>query len=291
MNHLIFSRRDRRRQLSLCEDFKQVSKRTWDLLRNAKDFEFNIGEETITDINLLELKIRQPAAIITKQVSRYNESQLGADWIWAIVGRTGATFVLYVQAKKLFTRSNRYESLIDSTNPFHQVDNLIRNQFYYNILGIHMYPIYVFYNYFNNHPRKITCNCINVMDSNLAGCSYADAIQIRALIASGKDTLDDLYHIQYSLSCLVCCSNVSNLANPGVVNDLANSFFNRIINVDTVNNFMRQRNNPDFSATNLILERPPEIINQIIRGEQINDEIFADLNIGKIVILDERRLQ
>jgi hypothetical protein len=291
MNHLIFSKRKRKKILSLCDDFKEVSKRTWNLLKNAADSNMSIGEETITDVNLLELQIRQPAAILTRQVSRYNENLIGADWIWAIVGRTGRTFILYVQAKKLFLRSDRYESLIERANRFHQVDNLIANQFFYQVLGISMYPIYVFYNYFPDRGSKIQCNCMNLIDSNLAGCSYADAIQVRNLIAGGQDTMADLYPIQYSLSCLVCCSGAGTSTKTSGGNvDLATAFFNRIVNTDTLNEFMQERNVKDFSAQSLLMSEPPTIINQVIAGRDINEKVFEDLNISKIVVLDEREL-
>jgi hypothetical protein len=282
MNHLIFSKPDRRRVLSLCEDFKEVSNRTWVLLKNAFDYKFSIGEESITDINLLELQIRQPAALTTRKLSHHNENIIGADWLWAIVGRNGRTIVLYVQAKKYFPKSSRYESLIDSTNPFHQVDSLIANQFLYRILGIRMYPIYVFYNYFPGHENKIECNCGIKMDSGLAGCSYADALQIRSIISHGQNSYKDLYSIQYSLSCLVCC---------GSGTDLAINFFNQIISPDRLGTLLRQSNITDFNPENLLLAQPPEFVNQILANGEINEQQFSELNIGKIVVLDERRLE
>jgi hypothetical protein len=174
-------------------------------MKNAYNNDVSIGEETITDINLLEMQMRQPYAIATRKLSRRNENIIGADWLWAIVGRTGRTFVLYVQAKKFFPSSGRYESLIDRANPFHQVDRLIANQFLYRIAGIRMYPIYVFYNYFPGEPDKIGCNCGNMIGSGLAGCSYADALQVKNVIRRNQNAKADLFPIQYAWSCLVCC--------------------------------------------------------------------------------------
>lgn len=288
MNHSIFSKRDRYKQLSLCEDFKQVSIRTWNILRNAYEFDMSIGEETITDINLLELQMRQPSAVFTKKLTRYDESLIGADWIWAIVGRTGATIILYVQAKKFFPDTGRYNSLIERAHPFRQVDMLIRNSFFYYPLGIMMYPIYAFYNYFPEHGRQICCNCMNIMDSNLAGCSYADAIQIKNKIEAGQNSKNDLYPLQFAWSCLVCCISSANTTKE---TDLASSFYNRIINTQELNAFMRQQYNLNFSANNLLLGKPPELIEKVIRGEQINDQVFSDLNISEIIVFDERKMQ
>ncbi|MEO6541206.1 MAG: DUF6615 family protein [Ferruginibacter sp.] len=286
MNHLIFSQKDRYRQLTLCDDFKEIALRTWHLMRNAYEFDMGIGEETITDINLLELKIRQPDLVFTKKMSRRAEHRIGADWLWAIVGRTGATFILYVQAKKFFPETGRYNSLIERVHPFQQVDKLISNQFFYSLFGINMYPIYVFYNYFEGHTHGINCNCGVSMNKKLSGCSYADAIEVRSRIVAHQDSFDDLYPIQYAWSCLVCCGGGGS-ATRGT--DLARSFFDSIVDTQKLNAFMRERNNIDFSASNLVTEKPPEFVEQVISGDQINEEIFTDLNIGEIVVFDERK--
>ena len=58
------------------------------------------GEETITEINLLEIRRRHPGLIHLQTFTKPREAQNGADWEWHIVGRK-YTFKMRVQAKRL----------------------------------------------------------------------------------------------------------------------------------------------------------------------------------------------
>ncbi|MEO1150665.1 MAG: DUF6615 family protein [Pseudomonadota bacterium] len=71
-------------------------------LQYAYDPEVHVsfGEETITEINLLELQRRHPQAVQLKTFSRRAEATNGADWEWHIIGRHWV-LKLMVQAKRL----------------------------------------------------------------------------------------------------------------------------------------------------------------------------------------------
>src|SRR5882757_3441201 len=102
MQHQIFEAPSTLHKNDLCRDLMDISRRTWQLLKNAHDYKIGITEETITDINLLELQIRQDNRMFTHKLTKQEETKVGADWIWAFVGRSNQTLILYVQAKRLF---------------------------------------------------------------------------------------------------------------------------------------------------------------------------------------------
>lgn len=287
MQNLIFNH-PRRSSNSLCYDFKDISRKTWNFLGNAYHNNFSIGEETITDVNLLELKMRQPWAVYTKKFSRPEEGRNGADWAWIIVGRTGTTFILYVQAKKLFLPSFRYESLIHRENPTEQLDKLISNKFFFPH-GFPVYPLYVFYNYLPDSPHSIGCNCGAPLPIEYSGCSYADAFSIRDLVARGRNHYNELAPYQYALPCLVCCnSSDKDIREP----DLATAFYNAIVDEQTiVEEFNKgaasEISTEDFSAKNLLMSQPPGFVSELIETADLKINPFKELDIENIVVLKE----
>jgi len=64
------------------------------------DVPVSYGEETITESNLLELRRLHPDVVHLHTFSKHQESRIGADWEWHIVGRR-RTLKLRVQAKRV----------------------------------------------------------------------------------------------------------------------------------------------------------------------------------------------
>ena len=64
------------------------------------DVPISYGEETITEGNLLELRRRHSDVIYLRTFSKHDESKIGSDWEWYIVGRR-RTLKIRVQAKRV----------------------------------------------------------------------------------------------------------------------------------------------------------------------------------------------
>ena len=64
------------------------------------DVHVSYGEETITEINLLEIRRRHPELVRVSAFTKPGEAKSGADWEWYIVGRK-YTAKMRVQAKRL----------------------------------------------------------------------------------------------------------------------------------------------------------------------------------------------
>lgn len=199
---------------TLCIDFREVATHTWNLLSNAHKAKFNIGEESITDINLLELQMRQPKRLIIRQVSRRAEGATGADWLWAFVSKSGQVVGMCIQAKKIFTGSGEYNHLFYNKKghaPADGVDNLIAEGKRKSLLtGTKLFPLYVFYNYWNEQSEKsartIMSNCCEQNNHHsIVGCSYANAHSIKSVILTGSKSLADVAQFCHPWSCLVCC--------------------------------------------------------------------------------------
>ena len=64
------------------------------------DVSVSYGEETITEMNLLEIRRRHPERVFIHTFPKADEAKTGADWEWHIIGRK-RTAKMRVQAKRL----------------------------------------------------------------------------------------------------------------------------------------------------------------------------------------------
>src|SRR5687767_14311617 len=86
---------------------RQICRRTNRLIEGAKATRLGVLEETITDINLIDIAQRHPSHVRTKKYTRIEEGQSsGADWLW-FLGRPGEWFALLVQAKLISYKTRK----------------------------------------------------------------------------------------------------------------------------------------------------------------------------------------
>ena len=189
---------------NLCESFSRLSRQTWNLLRNSIDMRFKIGEESITDWLLFELKRRHEYEVTIWKCNRYEEGKkTGADWLWWFIARNFG-FGIQIQAKKLKAQTQRFEHLkkLVGNSDVLQVDKLIDSA---KSESPPLHPMYCFYSY---------CSADNLpwpnyrhnsrFDRRLYGCTLANAVSIRELIKSGKDHLSDIGPLSFPWSRIVC---------------------------------------------------------------------------------------
>lgn len=210
MTSRLFEIKDDRKN-SLADGFRDVATNTWNLMANGYKSGMNISEETITEIILLELKLRHPNNIFIKQVGKKTENKIGADWLWAFVGKEGHVFGMCIQAKRLFP-DRTYQSIIeDKKNPTKQVDKLINvGSSCKNFTGKKLYPLYVFYNNWDEDSLNKTTHfhpkcCERHHPHTILGCTYADAYDVKEILLKSKRSLDDYLHISHPWSCLIAC--------------------------------------------------------------------------------------
>jgi len=83
----------------LHEVFRQRAAATHRYMSFRRTLKLRIGEETLTDVNLVELDVALRAHVVTRQFNRREEgASSGADWLWCI-GRPGRWLNILVQAK------------------------------------------------------------------------------------------------------------------------------------------------------------------------------------------------
>lgn len=83
----------------------------WQLLDSAERAGFSPREETLTEYLLVEMQRRAPEQVRLWKATGREEQKLGIDFAWALEVRPSLWLRLLVQAKKLNSRSGRYEEL------------------------------------------------------------------------------------------------------------------------------------------------------------------------------------
>jgi hypothetical protein len=101
-------------QLSISDLHKTFQERAdWTnrIIQGGLSTRLGVLEETITDVNLIEISQKHSDYILTRKFSRREEgSQSGADWLWCF-GEPGAWFSVLTQAKVINPKTTTCYSL------------------------------------------------------------------------------------------------------------------------------------------------------------------------------------
>ena len=211
----------------LCRTLRYISQKVWDWMGDSQYFGFyqtsqqniirglGFGEETITDLVLLEITKRQPYDVITVKYGRTYEAHEGADWEWWILSTSGIIGLRF-QAKRVHFSTSGYEyTHLDykQKNNQYQVDILIQRA-----QRLRLVPLYIFYNFWDlDYPfykyisHLNNFKCCRVYSRRNLGITIASAVRIKNLIDKGKKRLSDVLSISYPIYALGCC-NFSDLS-------------------------------------------------------------------------------
>jgi len=193
-----------------CETFKRLARQTWDLLNRGRTVGLQLGEEGLTDRNLLKIKISHPQTIYIYKYSKSEEGIEGADWEWWFLSSSDECIGFRVQAKVLNIFTQRYEYLHRSKkNPDTQVvtyqcDTLIHRA---SIAPYRPIPIYCLYSSWRRIRSKDfwPCGCIDYK-RRLWGCSTVPAQIVKHLRhQENRKGINDLLPFLQPWHCLVCC--------------------------------------------------------------------------------------
>ncbi len=195
--------------------FTNQSKDIWDRLGYVRDsFESHgvsgsvrFGEETITDLVLMDLYIQGYTLVHFKQTSKPDESMRGTDFeLWLGSNQLG-WFRFAIQAKKLDLRTDRYSSLTQGNSNGQQIDLLER----FAKLNCAA-PLYSLYNHTDdaNKSQHWHC-CTGRPDLKELGCTVTPSSNIRTAINEwGGKNFKEIHRNRCTLpwKCLVSCPKV-----------------------------------------------------------------------------------
>ena len=193
----------------------EYSKNTWDRLHfvsdsystRGKSAPMRFGEDTITDLLLMELFMAGSTLVQFKHTSKQQEARTGTDFELWVGSQTLGWFKFAIQAKKLHPPTKRYHAL-GERNQYGAQHHLL-HQF---SLRQRSAPIYCLYNYSNqvSEPQHWRC-CMVPFNPSELGCSVTShSVVDYALTHKGKRTFDSIHRNAPTLPlrCLVSCPKV-----------------------------------------------------------------------------------
>ncbi len=170
-------------------------------LRDSQSLEVRFGEETITDLVLLELKRLSTPNIRIIQTSKPDEAHTGTDWDWWI-GSDRVGWTRYaIQAKKMNPANGRYGSITQRTGSIMQIDVLDK---YAKRNGA--IALYCFYNSVPSQSNS-AWNCCKPYDEPQLACTVSPSFVVRPCITKrGTKNFDWIHsHVEsVPWRCLNC---------------------------------------------------------------------------------------
>lgn len=186
----------------LCETFAERATWTGQIIESGYSTRLGVLEETITDVNLIEIGRRHPNHVLIKKYSRREEgSSSGADWLWSI-GEPGSWISVLIQAKIVNpnTGTCRYLNYKDGS----QRSTLLRYARRHRLL-----PLYCIYAHIPSGldiPLQHTPAFATVPSERWA-CSYIAPAYVRRLCRKGQNKLTDLLPYAIPWTYLICPSS------------------------------------------------------------------------------------
>lgn len=190
--------------MTLCETFRQRAFWTWKQLGRASRADVHLGEESLTDFNLLEIRTNHSQQVKTKTFTKPVEGLVGADWEWWFTGPSNRFIGFRIQAKVIDRRSLRFEELHYKTNG---------GAFQFDLLCNHavqaqppLIPLYCLYTHWSDPMSDLPWRCGSFKGAPESyGCSLVDAFFIRQDHSPSSRDLSHLLPHMMPWHCLVCC--------------------------------------------------------------------------------------
>ena len=157
-----------------------IAEDTWRRVKESWDHGVRLGEETLTDLLILDFMRFKPSHYKLFQINKKEEVRIGADLEIRLHAEKNQAAVFAVQAKKLY-QSGRYECLnakVKSSGSS-QMDIL---EMYSESVGA--LPLYLLYNYVDQRDMQPYWHCCQCLDERQLGCTLVPSWTIRQAISN-----------------------------------------------------------------------------------------------------------
>jgi hypothetical protein len=183
---------------------------TWDTLRDSRQIGFQVGEESVTDFVILNMKKWGAGKLIVETFTRHQESINGSDWEWWFTGPSGQWLGMRVQAKVLNFSSEKFEHLHYSNKNGSQVDLLINDAKANGLI-----PLYCMYSNWDTKKYKPSWQCMtHKPTARHYGNSILSPFRVKSLQASKETRLSQIINYLQPMHCIFCCNGFGGVDLP-----------------------------------------------------------------------------
>jgi hypothetical protein len=233
----------------------------WNRLREARKLDFQIGEESLTDFIILNLKKWGSGKIAVNTFTRHAESLNGADWEWWFTGPSGRWLGMRVQAKVLNLASEKYEHLHHKNKNGAQVDLLISDAKRKGLV-----PLYCMFTNWDPKKYKVIWTCLSHKSTvRHFGTSILSPHTVKRLQSSNETRLSSLINSLRPMHCIFCCSGFGGV-------ELPERALNWLQGADILQAIEEER---DKNEVEYVRDEAPFYVHQLLEGSV--EENFVDL--------------
>jgi len=265
--------------MTICDTFLRTAISTWDKISEGRTVGYQLKEETITDLNILELKKRLGTRVLTIPFNKFDEGKNGADWEWWFRDIHGFWIGVRVQAKIIDIKTDGFEHLHYKKLKKYQSEKIITEALTSTPPRI---PLYSLYTQWDDRTVLANWTCSFPRYVDLYGCSIMSAFDVYKRRLTDTKDLKSLLVDMRPWHCLVCCKGFSpsGQLTERIESYVKNSFFQGIddslkaLDIILPDTF-RTKNPPDYVE---------KFINQKITVENVNVPESLD---GLLIYLDE----
>ena len=190
---------------------ERIAESTWNRLRGAQRLReaqrlyVRLGEETLTDLLILDFLVSAPNNIKFFQTTKPQEAVQGTDLVVCVRRSANKADIYAVQAKRLGV-AGRYDSLNHRSGNRHQIN--ILEDYAGESKAI---PLYLLFNHVDDEDLKAEYwHCCQQADKRQFGCTLVPSWRIRdAILNRGCRTFSHLHSDQAALPwrCAFACPN------------------------------------------------------------------------------------
>lgn len=182
--------------------FESLAAGTWDRIRLGEAMRVRQGEETISDLNLLEIARAKLPNVAVRKETKPKEGKTGIDWEWWIGSDRVGWWPYAVQAKRV-SLQRRYPGLRQKVKGRYQIEILAD---YARREG--RIPLYCFYNYCERPDPGVHWHCSLPYDEPQLGCTVVPLETVRKHWGTwGRKSFDAVHRNRdaFPWRCLVRC--------------------------------------------------------------------------------------
>ncbi|WP_343619655.1 DUF6615 family protein [Acinetobacter proteolyticus] len=249
--------------MSLEDIFKRNSAWVWNSLREARKLDIQLGEESITDFLILNLKKTAGKNIKIQSFTRNEEALNGADWAWWFTGPSGKWLGMRVQAKVIKLTIEKYMTLNHKNQYGIQTDLLVKDA------KIHrMIPIYCMFTNWDPNKYRTPQNCgKQTTYARHYGAALLSISNLRRIKAKRSSHLSNFINNLIPLHCIFCFHPHTCMDLPYIV--LAHALSNGFLSAE--------------EADYVLQDKPPFYVQQILDNESF-EKVEADDRLKTITI-------
>ncbi len=247
----------------LCNIFKKQASYIWKLIEKSRKVNFQLKETSLTDFNMLMLKLNGNGSVITYPFNQREEANNGADWEWWFVNQN-SWLGFRVQAKVIDTNSDSFIHLhyAKRSKKTKKVLKIQCNSLIKNAAISSTIPIYCFY----IHTDKGTI--ASKPNPDFYGCSLLGAFEVQKLYKKKQRKLADIETKVVGWHSLVCFGSKSKTVN-------------------TIEIFAKKHliQNESEKEKDYITNKPPEYVKEIFENG-VSNKIQLDLGGVMISVIE-----